>query len=393
MTEVNFNPTQLTQALVKCRSITPKDDGALTVIEKHLKSIGFNCNALTFSGNGSYDVKNLFASLGSHGSHLAFAGHTDVVPPGKEESWKYPPFSATIEKDKLYGRGTEDMKSNIACFISATEEFLKKYGNNFDGKISFIITGDEEGEAINGTPKIMEWIKNKNIKIDHCIVGEPTSNSRIGDKIKIGRRGSINFFLKVKGIQGHTANGHRAENPIHYLTKLLTDILEKPLDEGSKYFLPTSVQIPTIDVGNPAHNVIPEYATATINIRFNDLHTAESLIQWLNKKIDVVFLNKINASCEVRNEISAHSFLNKPGKLSKIISRSISQATGRNKEPELATDGGTSDARFIKNYCEVIELGIRNQTLHQIDEFVYLEDLEELKKIYFQILENYFFNN
>ena len=393
MTEINFNPIDLTQALVRCKSITPKDDGALMVVEKHLKSIGFECNVLKFSGDGSYDVDNLFASVGSNGPHLAFAGHTDVVPPGLESSWKFHPFSATIEDNKLYGRGTEDMKSNIACFISATEEFLKKYRNNFGGRISLIITGDEEGEAINGTPKIMEWIKNNNVKIDHCIVGEPTSNLKIGDKIKIGRRGSINFFLKVKGIQGHTANGHRAENPIHYLTKLLTNILEKPLDEGNEFFLPTSVQVPTIDVGNTAHNVIPEYASATINIRFNDLHTAESLIQWLDKKINTIFSDKVNASCNVRHEISAHSFLNKPGNLSKIISKSISQATGRNEEPELATDGGTSDARFIKNYCEVIELGIRNQTLHQIDEFVYLEDIEELKKIYFQILENYFFQN
>ena len=393
MTEINFNPINLTQALVRCKSVTPKDDGALMIVENHLKSIGFKCNTLKFSGDGSYNVDNLFASLGSNGPHLAFAGHTDVVPPGLESSWKFPPFSATIEDNKLYGRGTEDMKSNIACFISATEEFLKKYGSNFGGKISLIITGDEEGEAINGTPKIMEWIKNNNVKIDHCIVGEPTSNLEIGDKIKIGRRGSINFFLKVKGIQGHTANGHRAENPIHYLTKLLTNILEKPLDEGNEFFLPTSVQVATIDVGNTAHNVIPEYASATINIRFNDLHTAESLIQWLDKKINTIFSDKVNISCKVRHEVSAHSFLNKPGNLSKIISKSISQSTGRNEEPELATDGGTSDARFIKNYCEVIELGIRNQTLHQIDEFVYLEDIEELKKIYFQILENYFFQN
>ena len=393
MTKINFNPTQLTQALVRCKSITPKDDGALKIVENHLSSIGFECNSLSFSGNGSYDVKNLFASIGSDGPHLAFAGHTDVVPPGNEESWKYPPFSATIDKDKLYGRGTEDMKSNIACFVSATEEFLKKHEGNFGGKISFIITGDEEGEAINGTPQIMEWIKQKKIIIDHCIVGEPTSNMQIGDKIKVGRRGSINFFLTVKGLQGHTANGHRAENPVHYLTKLLSNILEKNLDEGSEYFLPTSIQVPTIDVGNPAHNVIPEYATATINIRFNDKHTAESLIEWLDEKISAVFSNQKNTTCKVKHEISARSFLNKPGKLSEIVSKSISEATGRNEEPELATDGGTSDARFIKNYCEVIELGIRNQTLHQIDEFIYLKDLIELKKIYYQILENYFINN
>ncbi len=393
MTEFNFNPIKLTQALVKCRSITPEDDGALLLVQDYLSSLGFDCSPLSFSGNGSYEVNNLFATLGSDGPHLAFAGHTDVVPPGNESSWKYPPFSAIIEDGKIYGRGTEDMKSNIACFISATEKFLKKNSKNFGGKLSFIITGDEEGEAINGTPQIMEWVKQQNIKIDHCLVGEPTSNSNIGDKVKIGRRGSINFFLTVKGVQGHTANGHRAENPIHYLTKLISNILEKPLDEGNEFFLPTAIQISTFDVGNPAHNVIPEYANATINIRFNNLHTAESLIEWLNKKIDSIFSNKINATCKVRHEISARSFLNKPGNLSKIVSKSISQVTGRNEEPELATDGGTSDARFIKNYCEVIELGIRNQTLHQIDEFVYLNDLDELTKIYYQILENYFSKN
>ncbi len=393
MTEFNLNPIKLTQALVKCQSITPKDDGALLVVQDLLSSMGFNCSPLLFSGNGSYEVKNLFATIGSDGPHLAFAGHTDVVPPGNESSWKHPPFSAIIEGDKLYGRGTEDMKSNIACFISATEKFLKKNGKNFGGKISFIITGDEEGEAINGTPQIMEWTKKQNIKIDHCLVGEPTSNAKIGDKVKIGRRGSINFFLTVKGVQGHTANGHRAQNPVHCLTKLISNILEKPLDEGNEFFLPTAIQIPTFDVGNPAHNVIPEYASATINIRFNDLHTPESLIQWLNEKIDSIFANLENATCKVKHEISANSFLNKPGNLSKIVSKSISQATGKNEEPELATDGGTSDARFIKNYCEVIELGIRNQTLHQVDEFVFLDDLNELTKIYYKILENYFLQN
>ena len=390
MTEFNLNPIILTQALVKCQSITPNDDGALLVVQDHLSSMGFDCSPLLFSGNGSYEVKNLFATIGLDGPHLAFAGHTDVVPPGNESSWKHPPFSAIIEGDKLYGRGTEDMKSNIACFISATEKFLKKNGKNFGGKISYIITGDEEGEAINGTPRIMEWTKKQNIKIDHCLVGEPTSNANIGDKVKIGRRGSVNFFLTVKGVQGHTANGHRAQNPVHCLTKLITNILEKPLDEGNEFFLPTAIQIPTFDVGNPAHNVIPEYASATINIRFNDLHTPESLIQWLNKKIESIFANVENATCKVEHEISARSFLNKPGKLSKIVSKSISQATGRNEEPELATDGGTSDARFIKNYCEVIELGIRNQTLHQVDEFVFLDDLTELTKIYYKILGNYF---
>ena len=393
MIEINFNSIKLTQALVRCKSITPEDDGALDVVENHLSSMGFNCTPLTFKDNNSYDVKNLYATIGSTGRHLAFAGHTDVVPPGNDESWRYPPFSATIENDKLYGRGTEDMKSNIACFMSATNEFIKKNGKNFGGQISYIITGDEEGQAINGTPKIMEWTKKHNITIDHCIVGEPTSDKKIGDKIKIGRRGSINFFLTVKGVQGHTANGHRAENPVHHLSKLVTNLLSAPLDNGNEFFLPTSVQIPTFDVGNSAHNVIPEYAKATINIRFNNQHTAESLIDWLKEKINEVFLNQKNTSCTFTQEISARSFLNKKGELTDIITKAISEVTGRNEKPELATDGGTSDARFIKNYCEVAELGIRNHTLHQIDEFVYLNDLEDLEKIYLQIIESYFLKN
>lgn len=393
MNKINFDPISLTQALVQCPSITPKDEGALDVIENHLSHLGFNCTRLPFSGNNSYDVDNLFATIGSSGKHLAFAGHTDVVPPGNEDSWKYHPFSATIDGDKLYGRGSEDMKSNIACFISATNKFIQKYSANFIGKLSFIITGDEEGEAINGTPKIMEWTKENNIIINQCIVGEPTSNQKIGDKIKIGRRGSINFFIKVKGIQGHTANGHRAENPVHHLITLLSNIISKPLDEGNDYFLPTSIQIPTIDVGNTAHNIIPEFANATINIRFNDMHTSKSLIEWLQNHIDLVF-NKIKkSSCSFKIEESAQSFLTKPGYLSEIITKSIAEISGKNSDPELATDGGTSDARFIKNYCEVAELGIRNQSLHEVNEFVYLSDIKDLDKIYFQIIKNFFNKN
>ena len=393
MNKINFNPIKLTQALVKCPSITPKDEGALNIVEEHLNHIDFKCTKLPFSDKNTYDVNNLFATIGSTGKHLVFSGHTDVVPPGNENSWKYPPFSATIENDKMFGRGTEDMKSNIACFISATNKFIEKHGTDFGGKLSFIITGDEEGTAINGTSKIMEWTKKNNIFFDQCIVGEPTSNKNIGDKIKIGRRGSINFFLKVKGVQGHTANAHRAENPAHHLTVLLNNIISKPLDKGNNYFLPSSIQIPTIDVGNPAHNIIPEFARATINIRFNDIHTSKSLIKWLQDHIDNVFKNIENSNCTYISEESAQSFLTKPGELSKIISDSISIETSKNSEPELATDGGTSDARFIKNYCEVVELGIRNQTLHQVDEFVYLSDIEELTNIYFNILENYFNKN
>ena len=390
MNKINFDPIILTQALVQCPSITPKDEGAIDIVQDHLEFIGFSCTRLPFTDNNSYNVDNLFATIGTQGKHLAFAGHTDVVPPGNVKSWKYPPFSATIDAGKLYGRGSEDMKSNIACFMSATEKFISKNGNNFGGKLSFIITGDEENDAINGTSKIMKWTKKNKINFDHCIVGEPTSNKMIGDKIKIGRRGSINFYLKAKGIQGHTANGHRAENPIHYLVKLINNLVSEPLDNGNEFFLPTAIQIPTIDVGNTANNIIPEFAEATINIRFNDQHTSESLELWLQKNINLIFGENENTSCSFTTEINAKSFLNKPGYLSDLMTKSISEVTGKNSKPELATDGGTSDARFIKNYCEVAEIGIRNQTLHQVDEFVYLEDIKDLTKIYLRIIENYF---
>jgi succinyl-diaminopimelate desuccinylase len=393
MNKINFDPIALTQALVQCPSITPKDEGALDIVQNHLASIGFTCTRLPFTDQKSYNVDNLFATIGSQGKHLAFAGHTDVVPPGNADSWKHPPFSAKIDGDKLYGRGSEDMKSNIACFMSATEEFISKNGENFDGKLSFIITGDEENDAINGTYKVMKWTKENKINFDHCIVGEPTSNKTIGDKIKIGRRGSINFYLKAKGIQGHTANGHRAENPIHYLVKLLNNLISEPLDNGNEFFVPTTIQIPTIDVRNTANNIIPEFAEATINIRFNDQHTTESIKNWLQKNIDLIFNGIDNASCSFTTEVNAKSFLNKPGYLSELMSKSISEINSKNSKPELATDGGTSDARFIKNYCEVAELGIRNQTLHKVDEFVYLSDISELHKIYLRIIENYFINN
>ncbi len=389
MSEINFDPIVLTQSLVKCASITPKDEGALTVVENHLKAIGFDCYPLTFAGNNSYEVKNLFATIGNEGKHFAYAGHTDVVPVGNEKSWKYPPFSGKIIDNKLYGRGTEDMKSSVACFICATKRFVDKY-NKLPGKISFIITGDEEKDSVNGTPRILEWTGKNNYKFDHCLVGEPTSKHEVGDKVKIGRRGSISFYFQVKGIQGHTANSHLAENSSHHLISLLNSILEKPLDEGNENFLPTSVQIATIDIGNPAPNVIPELAKSTVNIRFNDIHTSDSLIKWVDSKVEKIFSKIQNASCSYTYDANAESFLNKPGILYDVISKSISDITRKNSNPEKATDGGTSDARYIKNYCEVIELGLRNHSLHKVDEFVYTEDVLKLEKIYYQILENYF---
>tara|TARA_Y100000768_G_scaffold196074_1_gene147323 strand:+ start:266 stop:1438 length:1173 start_codon:yes stop_codon:yes gene_type:complete len=389
MTDTNFDPVVLTQSLVKCASITPEDNGALKIVSKHLSKLGFNCNALKFSGSDSYEVNNLFATIGDEGKHFVYAGHTDVVPVGNEESWKFPPFSATIEGDKLYGRGSEDMKSSVACFISATKRFIDKY-KKIPGKLSFIITGDEEKDSVNGTPKILEWATRNKYKFDHCLVGEPTSKKEIGDKIKIGRRGAISFYLHVKGIQGHTANAHLAENAAHHLIRLLNNILDEPLDNGNENFLPSSTQVATFDVGNPAQNIIPEIAKATVNIRFNDMHSSDSLVKWMEKKIKNYFLNVKNASCQFTYDSTAESFLNKPSYMCDLISKSVAEVTGRNSKPEYATDGGTSDARYIKNYCEVVELGIINQSLHKVDEFVHIKDIIELERIYFQILDNYF---
>ena len=393
MNNLNFDPISLTQALVKCPSVTPDDAGALDIVDEHLSYLGFQCTRLPFSDENYYDVDNLFATIGSNGKHLAFAGHTDVVPPGNINSWKYPPFAAKIDGDKLYGRGSEDMKSNIACFISATHDFLNKYEKNFNGKLSFIVTGDEENQAINGTEKIMKWTKDNNITFDQCIVGEPTSNNFVGDKIKIGRRGSITFFISVKGVQGHTANAHRAENAAHHLTRLLNNMISKPLDEGNENFLPSSIQIATIDINNKAQNVIPELAKATVNIRFNDFHTSKSLTEWMSNHVSKVFDNLDKANCTFNIQANAESFITKKGYLTELMTRSVAESTKINTQPEFATDGGTSDARFIKDYTEVAELGILNQTLHKVDEFVFLSDIKKLKDIYFQILENYFINN
>ena len=391
MPTINFDPIQLTQSLVKCPSITPKDEGALSIVEQHLSKIGFKCNFLKFSGNNSYEVNNLFATIGKNGKHFAYAGHTDVVPVGNESSWTHPPFSGRIDGNKLYGRGSEDMKSSVACFISATKRFIEKY-KEFDGQISFIITGDEERDSVNGTPKILEWASKNNFKFNHCLVGEPTSKNEVGDKIKIGRRGAISFYLEVKGIQGHTANAHLAENAAHHLVKLLNKIIEKPLDKGNKNFLPSSVQIATFDVGNPAQNIIPELAKATVNIRFNDMHSSDSLIKWMDNEIIDIFKNVDNASCQFSYDSTAESFLNQPKYMCDLIEKSVSEITGKNSSPIQATDGGTSDARYIKNYCEVVELGIKNRSLHKVDEYVELDDIIQLEKIYFKILENYFIN-
>ena len=391
MIKINYDPIVLTQSLIQCASVTPEENGVVECVKTHLENFGCKCEVLEFSSEDSYSVKNLFASIGENGKHFAFAGHTDVVPVGDEKSWKHGPFKGDIVDGKIYGRGAEDMKSAVACFISATQKFINKYGSDFGGKISFIITNDEEKDAINGTKKIMEWIKENNITVDDCIVGEPTSNQIVGDKIKIGRRGSTNFYIKVKGIQGHTANSHRAANPIHHLIKILQNIMSKPLDDGNEHFLPSSLQIATIDVGNTASNVIPETVKATINIRFNNLHTGQTLNKFIKGKIDEILKNEKNISYSLTQEITGESFLTKPNPLINIVSETCENING--KKPILGTDGGTSDARFIKDYSQVLELGVVNNTLHKVDEYVTINDLEKLTNLYYEILKKYFNKN
>ena len=384
-----LNELQLAKELIRFPSITPVDAGVMKFLEKKLKKLGFKTKILEFKERGFQPVKNLYARLGSKKPNFMFAGHVDIVPPGNIKDWTVNPFKPSIKKGHLIGRGANDMKSSVAAFVSAVSTFLSK-NRKFNGSISLLITGDEEGDAVNGTKKVVDYLKKRKEKINFCLVGEPTSKNEVGDKVKIGRRGSVSFFFQVKGIQGHTANSHLAENSSHHLVNLLNSILEEPLDEGNENFLPTSVQIATIDIGNPVQNVIPELAKATVNIRFNDMHSSDSLIKWIDNKIEKIFSKLENASCTYTYDATAESFLNKAGDLYNIISKSISDVTGRNSPPEQATDGGTSDARYIKNYCEVVELGLRNQTLHKVDEFVFVEDIIKLESIYFRILENYF---
>lgn len=388
MNHFDNNLINLTQSLVKFASITPKDEGVLDFIKNYLDNLGFRSEILKFTSLDSYDVKNLYATIGKNGKHFAFAGHTDVVPTGQESDWKYKPFNAEIEDGKLFGRGSEDMKSAIACFMNASQRFINDNGKDFGGRISFIITGDEERDAINGTKKIMEWTKKNDIIIDDCIVGEPTSNEIVGDKIKIGRRGSTNFYIIIDGVQGHTANAHKAENPIHHLIKILNNITSVPLDEGNEHFLPSSLQIPTIDVGNTASNIIPQRVKATINIRFNNLHSANSLNLMIKNKIEEVIKNNSKIKYTLRQEITGESFLTKPNSLTNLVSSVCESVNG--KKPLFATDGGTSDARFIKDYCQVLEIGIINDTLHKVDENVSLDNLIKLENLYYRILNKYF---
>jgi succinyl-diaminopimelate desuccinylase len=371
----------LSRDLIRCPSVTPADAGALDVLRAALESIGFVCHDLTFSDEDTPDVRNLYARLGTAGPNFCFAGHTDVVPVGDEAAWTVDPFGAEIMDGVLYGRGASDMKSAVAAFATAASRVAAQ--GDLPGSISLLITGDEEGPAINGTKKVLDWMVEQGEQIDICLVGEPTNPARLGEMIKIGRRGSLSGWLTVKGAQGHTAYPHLADNPIPRLVQMLRHLTENELDQGSEHFQASTLAMTTIDVGNPANNVIPAQVKAAFNVRFNDLHSAASLEKWIRDGFDAVTDNY-----DLKLHCSGESFLTPPGLVSDLISEAVREQIGI--EPELSTTGGTSDARFIRNFCPVAEFGLVGQTMHKVDERVNVEDIEALANIYTNILEKYF---
>jgi len=373
------------QDLIACESVTPIEGGALDYLETVLGQAGFECTRLPFSEEGTPDVDNLYAQYGTGSPHLMFAGHTDVVDPGDLSLWTHPPFAGEIHDGKLYGRGSADMKGGIACFMAAALEHIKN--DDFKGTISFLITGDEEGPAINGTVKMLDWLASQNIQPTHSIVGEPTNPSYVGEAIKIGRRGSLNGWLTVTGKQGHVAYPHLASNPIDGIALALVELKREELDAGTSHFLPSHLEITSVDVGNKTVNVIPSHAKCHFNVRYNNTYTAEELEALIQRKVTTALIDK-DLQFELEFQRSADCFVTEPGPWIETLTRSIFEVT--NIQPSLSTSGGTSDARFIKNVCPVVELGLSNATIHQIDEHVSIKDMELLTEIYKKFLTYYF---
>ena len=362
------------------------DEGALDLLEKHLAPLGFDCHRLTFTEAGTPDVDNLYARFGSDGPNFCFAGHTDVVPPGNILDWTSDPFEPEIRDGRLYGRGAADMKCAIAAFISATSRILNTLGDKIPGSISLLITGDEEGPAKNGTAKVIEWLEEQGETLDACLVGEPTNVAKIGDTIKIGRRGSMNVKITVHGTQGHVAYPELANNPVPLLLSFLKHLDDHIFDRGTNHFPPTNLEITSIDVGNKITNLIPAKATAHLNIRFNNQHTGADLSTYLETAGNQI--GRKNNKIDLDVSISGEAFLTPPGTLTEIVSSAITESTGIN--PELSTTGGTSDARFIKNLCPVVELGLINETAHKVDENAKIDDILAITNIYERVLRNFF---
>jgi succinyl-diaminopimelate desuccinylase len=373
-------PLPLAQALIRRPSVTPLDAGAMSVLETALRELGFSCTRLAFGAEaGRPPIENLYARLGTAGPNFCFAGHTDVVPVG--QGWTVEPFEGSVIDGFLYGRGAADMKGAIACFTAAVARLLKQ--GTPPGSISLLITGDEEGRALDGTQAVLRHLAAQGERLDLCLVGEPTSPLRLGEMIKVGRRGSLNATLTVSGSQGHTAYPHLADNPLPRLVAMLAAITGEPLDQGSEHFQASTLALTSIDVGNPATNVIPAQGTARMNVRFNDLHRGADIEAWLRRKCD-----SVGGAYQLDVEISGESFLTPPGRLSDMLVGAIRKVTGRT--PELSTTGGTSDARFIRTACPVAEFGLVGQSMHKADERAALADLDALTEIYLAVLQDYF---
>jgi succinyl-diaminopimelate desuccinylase len=381
-----ISEVSLARDLVKCQSVTPKDDGAINVVAKNLKKLGFKCQIMEFQEKGTAKIKNLYAKIGKESPNLCFAGHTDVVPVGDLKSWTVNPFGGVIKNQKLIGRGVSDMKGSISCFVAAVSEFLKR-NKKLKGSISFLITGDEETVAINGTQKVVEKLIQKKEKIDFCIVGEPTNENRLGEMIKIGRRGSMTGHLTILGTQGHVAYPHTSNNPSTIIVDVLNKIKNLKLDRGNKDFEPSNLEVTKITIDNTADNIIPAEAKASFNIRFNNLHTSSSLKKKLNRIFSSI-TQKSKANYKIKYHVSGESFLTKPNKTVYMIKSVIKKST--KISPVLSTTGGTSDARFIKKIAPCIEFGLIAKTIHQVDEMARIADLKKLKNIYLDILVNYF---
>ena len=376
----------LAKELIKFPSITPKDAGAISFLSRKLKSLGFNCKILEFKDKKSKPIKNLYARLGKKSPNLCYAGHTDVVPPGNIKDWTVNPFKPTIRKNHLIGRGANDMKSSIACFVSAVDKFLIT-NKKFNGSISFLITGDEEGLAINGTKKVVDYLKKRKEKIDFCIVGEPTNPNKLGEMIKIGRRGSLSGVIEISGSQGHVAYPHLSNNPINTLVNICKKLKEKKLDAGNKNFQPSNLEFTSIDVDNKAHNVIPARAKAQFNIRYNNHHNSVTLKRKINLVVRNICKNN-NCKFKIDFTVNGDSFLTKPNKTIFMAKNIIKRVT--KVSPKFSTTGGTSDARFIRKISPCLEFGLVNKTMHKVDECVSLKDLKNLTRIYQNILEDYF---
>jgi succinyl-diaminopimelate desuccinylase len=376
----------IARALVRCRSVTPEEGGALTYLQGLLEQAGFTVHRAVFTEPGTAPVDNLYARVGTAKPNLVFAGHTDVVPAGNEASWSHPPFAGEVVGDKLYGRGAVDMKGGIACFIAAALDYLGANGGKLKGSISLLITGDEESIAVNGTVKLLQWAAARGEAFDHCLLGEPSNVEAIGDTIKAGRRGSLNGTLVVTGRQGHVAYPDRADNPIRGLVTLIA-ALQAPLDDGSALFAPSNLEFTSIDVGNATVNLIPGEARARFNIRFNDRHSQAALRTLIEQRAQAAAAGRVHYSFEWQPS-NADVFVTKPGPFTDLAVAAIAEVTGR--KPRLSTSGGTSDARFIKDYCPVLEFGLVGQTMHQVDESAPVADLVTLTAIYRRIIEKYF---